>query len=149
MEIPNRFTLEKIYHAPIELVWKAITDRAHIKQWSFDFPEGFKLEVGSQFDWYGGPPDGKQWLHRGKMLEIVEGKKLVHSWEYPGYTGLSTVKWELSKVDDSTTKVHFTHIFDIPFDPNEDALRRENFAAGWDSILNSGLVDFLKNQVNN
>ncbi len=149
MNTSDRFTLEKIYKAPIGLVWKAITDRAHIKQWSFDFPDGFKLEVGSQFDWYGGPPDGKQWLHRGKMMEIVEGKKLVHTWEYPGYIGSSRIIWELSKVDDSTTKVLFTHVFDIPFDPTEEALRRENFATGWDHILNISLPDFLKTQSNN
>jgi uncharacterized protein YndB with AHSA1/START domain len=39
----NNLKLQRIYNAPIELVWKAITDREHLKQWYFDFPEDFKL----------------------------------------------------------------------------------------------------------
>jgi uncharacterized protein YndB with AHSA1/START domain len=144
MQGNNSLTLEKMYKAPVDKVWKAITDREQLKQWYFDFPEDFKLETGYQFDWHAGPPGGKQWLHRGKMMEIIESKKLVHTWEYPGYSGTSTVIWELIPMDKNTTKLIFTHQFNVPFDTKEEALRRENFAAGWNHIINTGLVEFLK-----
>ncbi len=146
MQKENSLHLEKIYNAPINIVWKAISDKTEMKKWYFDFSEGFKLEAGSEFDWYGGPPDGKQWHHRGKMLEIIDGKKLVHTWEYPGYTGTSTIIWELVAIDKSTTKLLFTQRFDVPFDPKEEALRRENFVEGWNNIININLVEFLEKQ---
>jgi uncharacterized protein YndB with AHSA1/START domain len=136
--------LEKIYNAPIEVVWKAITDRQQMKKWYFDFPEGFKLEVGSWFEWYGGDPEGKQWLHRGRILEFKKNEKLVHSWEYPGYTGISTITWKLVPVDAKTTKLIFSHEFTVPFDPSMDVFNRNNFVQGWDYIINTGLEQFLK-----
>ncbi|HEV7782190.1 MAG TPA: SRPBCC domain-containing protein [Chitinophagaceae bacterium] len=143
MEQDKTFSLTKVYQAPVETVWKAITEREQLREWYFDFPEDFKLEVGSTFDWYGGEPGGKQWLHRGKMVEIVENKKLVHTWEYPGYTGLSTVTWELKALDENTTQLIFTQEFTIPYDTSEEALRKENFIAGWNYIINTGLVEHL------
>jgi len=143
----DRIVLERTYNAPIEVVWRAITDREQLKQWYFDFPKEFKLEVGQSFDWHAGDNEHNQWLHRGKMVEIVPGKKLVHTWEYPGYSGTSTVSWELSSVDAKTTKLLFTHLFNIPFDPTMDVFKRENFVQGWDHILNKGLVEFLQKQM--
>lgn len=149
MKESNSIILERIYNAPILMVWQAITDREQLKQWYFDFSEDFKLEIGHQFDWYAGPPEGKQWHHRGKILEIVEGKKLTHTWEYPGYSGTSTVIWELVKIDNKTTKLIFTHLFSVPFDINIEALQRKNFLEGWNHILNNSLVEFLNNKVVN
>jgi len=31
--------VERTYDAPVALVWKALTDKDDIKQWSFDIPE--------------------------------------------------------------------------------------------------------------
>ena len=64
------FKIEKNYTAPINLVWQAITDRAMMKEWYFDFAEDFKLEPGAVFEWKAGDTENNQWLHRGKMLEI-------------------------------------------------------------------------------
>ena len=135
--------IERIYNAPIELVWRAITERELMKQWYFDFAEDFKPEVGAWFEWHGGEPGGKQWLHRGKMIEVVKEKKLIHTWEYPGYIGISTITWQLTAVDKENTKLNFSQVFTVPFDPNESALKRENFNGGWNHIINIGLLEFL------
>lgn len=135
--------IEKIYNAPIALVWQAITDRAMMKAWYFDFAEDFKLETGAVFEWRAGDTENNQWLHQGKMLEIIPEKTLVHSWEYPGYSGSSTVSWDLLKTDENKTKVTLTHEFTIPFDNNVPALRRENFEMGWNHIINISLQDYL------
>lgn len=142
----NRFTIEKIYAAPIGLVWKAITDRNRMKEWYFSFGEDFKLETGAVFEWHAGSPDGKQWLHRGRMLEIVPEQKLVHTWEYPGYTGSSTVHWHLTQIDEHNTRLILIHDFTIPFDPAVTALQKENFITGWNHIIHISLENFLQKQ---
>ncbi len=137
------FRIEKTYNAPVNLVWQAITDRSMMKEWYFDFADDFKLEPGAVFEWTAGDNESKQWLHRGKMLEIIPDEKLVHTWEYPGYSGTSTVSWNLAKLDDATTKLTLIHEFTIPFDVTVDAFKTENFEAGWTHIINISLEEFL------
>jgi uncharacterized protein YndB with AHSA1/START domain len=144
MNTSDPIVIDKLYKAPANLVWQAITAREHTKQWYFDFPESFKLNVGQEFEWTAGEPGGKQWLHKGRMLEIIDGKKLVHSWEYPGYSGTSKVTWELSSEDNNTTRLNFSHEFTVPFDPNEPGFKRENFVAGWNHIINIALEEYLQ-----
>lgn len=131
-------------NAPIELVWEVITKREHLKEWYFDFAEDWQVELGNEFEWIAGDQNGTQWLHAGKMLEIVDGKKLVHSWQYPGYSGYSIVTWELKKLSDTSTEILLTQYFEVPFDPNVEALRKENFVEGWTHIINISIVDYLK-----
>ena len=50
--------VERIYNAPIEKVWKAITNSDDMRQWYFDLP-GFKAEVGYEFQFTGGPDEKK------------------------------------------------------------------------------------------
>ena len=137
------FQIEKTYNAPVNMVWEAITDRTMMKEWYFNFDEDFKLETGAVFEWTAGDHDNNQWLHRGEMLEIITDEKLVHTWKYPGYSGTSTVSWNLSKLDDATTKVTLTHEFTIPFDSSVAALNTENFEAGWTHIINISLEAYL------
>ncbi|MEP7238329.1 MAG: SRPBCC domain-containing protein [Ferruginibacter sp.] len=137
------FQIEKTYNAPIALLWQAITDREMMKEWYFNFGEDFKLETGAVFEWTAGDTEDNQWLHQGKMLEIIKDEKLVHTWAYPGYSGISTVSWNLSKVNDSTTKVTLIHEFTVPFDSTVAALKTENFEMGWNHIINISLQEYL------
>jgi len=139
----ENFQVERTYNAPITLVWQAITNRAMMKEWYFDFDETFKLEPGAVFEWTAGDTENKQWLHRGKMLEIVPGEKLMHTWEYPGYKGTSTLSWNLFKVDENTTKVILIHEFTVPFDNSVAELKTSNFEMGWTHIINISLQDYL------
>ena len=135
--------IEKTCNAPIALIWQAITNRAMMKEWYFNFDEAFKLEPDAVFEWTAGDTEDNQWLHRGKMLEIIPIEKLVYSWEYPGYSGTSTLSWNLLKVDDTTTKITLIHEFTIPFDSTVAALKQENFEMGWAHIINISLLDYL------
>lgn len=77
------------------------------------------------------------------MLEIIPDKKPVHSWEYPGYAGSSTLSWNLLKIDEATTQVTLAHEFTIPFDSSVAELKRENFEMGWNHIINISLEEYL------
>lgn len=144
MDEKDIFSLTRTYNIPVQLLWEVITQKEHLKHWYFDFKEDWRLEQGTSFEWLAGHLDGVQWKHRGKMLEIVEYKKLSHTWEYPGYSGTSIVTWELTALDADHTRLDFTHYFKVPFDPTVPELGRENFVAGWKEILNSILVDYTE-----
>ncbi len=146
MEISAPITEEKTYNAQTDTIWAALTTRDQLKQWYFDFSEDFILKLDQVFEWWGGSPDGKQWLHRGVMTEIVEGKKLVHTWEYPGYIGKALVSWELDNLKDEQTHLHFKFEILIPFDPQERNLHRSNFVEGWNYIINTSLKDFVEKE---
>ncbi|HEY1009998.1 MAG TPA: SRPBCC domain-containing protein, partial [Daejeonella sp.] len=45
--------VERTYHAPIERVWKAITNKDQMKEWYFDLSE-FRAEKGFKFSFVGG-----------------------------------------------------------------------------------------------
>jgi uncharacterized protein YndB with AHSA1/START domain len=144
LQVHHPVKLERIYAAPITKVWAAITEKELLKKWYFDFAEGFKLDIGHEFEWLAGPPDGKQWLHKGKITEVIPGKKLAHTWEYPGYAGKALVEWELSEFEKDKTRLTFTFSTLVPFDPKEEALKRKNFVEGWNHIVNIGLKEFVE-----
>jgi uncharacterized protein YndB with AHSA1/START domain len=132
----------RTFAAPIEKVWEAISNKDVMKKWYFDIPD-FKLEVGTKFTWYGGPPE-KQWLHAGVVKEIIPMKKLSYSWSYPGHTGEGLAIWELTSISSNKTKLNFKFEIITPFDPQEEDLARKNFVFGWNEFINKVLVEFLE-----
>jgi len=68
------FVIERVYNAPVEKVWKALTDNSYMKQWYFDIAE-FEPVVGFEFQ-FEGSNEGRTFLHRCKITEVVEKKNL-------------------------------------------------------------------------
>src|SRR5690349_3096714 len=132
--------VERTYDAPASKVWEAITDEQKMKEWYFDI-KGFKPELGFEFTWYGDDGETK-WLHAGKITEVIPGKKLSHSWSYPGYAGESIVTWELF-AEGNKTRVKLTHTGLETFPPEMKAFNRENFVGGWTEILSNMLTGYL------
>lgn len=136
------FIIERTYNAPAEKVWKAITDKDDMKKWYFDLPE-FKPEVGFEFRFYGGAPDGKQFLHVCRITEVIPGKKLKHTWTYPEeFDVVSYVTFELTP-EGNQTKVTLTHEGIGDFPQNKD-FARHNFEAGWTDIIGNSLKEFVE-----
>jgi len=134
------FVIERTYNAPIEKVWKAITDKDEMKEWYFNLEE-FKLEVGFEFRFTGGTEENK-YLHICKITEVIPGKKLTHSWKYDCYTGESFVTFELFKQGDKTT-LKLTHAGLETF-PDIPDFARHNFEAGWTHITGTSLFEYLE-----
>ena len=132
---------ERTYKAPIEKVWKAITDPADMKQWYFDLPE-FIPVVGCEFQFEGGPPN-KTYLHLCKVTEVIPGRKIQYSWRYDGYDGNSLVTFELFPEGDHT-RLKLTHEGLETFPKENPDLAKENFVQGWDEITGTNLKDFLE-----
>jgi len=134
------FEIERTYNAPVEKVWKAITNKEQMKQWYFDISE-FKPEVGFEFTFNGGSKE-KTYVHLCKIIEVVPNKKLKHSWHYEGYEGMSYVTWELFDEGEST-RVKLTHQGLETFPQTTPDFARESFATGWTYILGTSLEKYL------
>lgn len=136
--------LKREFEVSREKLWYVLTDNELLKQWYFDFKGNFKLQVGHEFEWEAGPPNGKKWLHKGKILKFVPEEMLAHSWEYPGYSGEAKLSWELSEITKGRTLLQLQFEFVQPFDYNIDALRRKHFYEGWQYFIFNALPDYLQ-----
>lgn len=135
------FVIEQTYNAPVEKVWKAITDVNQMRQWYFDLKD-FKPEVGFEFQFEGGK-DNDVYVHLCKVTEVETGKKLTHSWRYEGYEGNSFVTWELFPEGDKT-RVKLTHSGLETFPQHDPNFKRESFAGGWTHITGISLKNFVE-----
>lgn len=135
-------TLERSFNASKADVWRALTEKELMKQWYFDLPE-FKAEVGFRFEFTGGHEDGIQYRHLCEVTEVVHEQKLVYSWKYDGYEGLSYVGFELTEEKEGT-RLKLTHTGIDSFPADNPDLAIHNFEAGWNQIINTSLQDFLE-----
>ena len=131
----------KTVNAPAAKVWKALTDKDEMKKWYFDIPE-FKPVTGLEFQFVGGDEEN-QFLHLCKVMEVIPGKKLAHTWRYEGYEGNTLVTFELFDEGNDTTTVKLTHEGVETF-PKIPSFKKENFVGGWNQIIGVSLPKFLE-----
>jgi uncharacterized protein YndB with AHSA1/START domain len=133
--------VERVLDAPIEMVWKALTDVGQMKQWYFTELESFKPEVGFETQ-VNVRHEGKDYLHFWKVTEVVPGKKIAYSWKYADYDGDSVVSFELFP-EAAGTRLKLTHTGLETFHrETTPSLERGNFLKGWTHFANS-LKEFL------
>ena len=132
--------IERTFNAPVERVWKALTDVEQMRQWYFDLKE-FKPEVGFEFQFVV-EHEGTTYDHRCKITEVAPQKKLAYTWRYEGHEGDSLVTFELF-ADGDKTRLKLTHEGLETF-PKTPAYARENFEKGWTEIIRSELKQFVE-----
>lgn len=133
--------IERVFNAPAEKIWQALTDKDQMKKWYFDLRE-FKPEVGFEFRFEGGPP-GKVYVHICVITEVIPNKRFSHSWRYDGYGGITFVTWDLLAEGDST-RVTLKHEGLETFPQDEPDFARGNFEAGWNDIVGRSLKEFVE-----
>jgi uncharacterized protein YndB with AHSA1/START domain len=136
------FIIERTYNAPIAKVWKAITNKDDMKQWYVDIAE-FRLEVGFEFEFYGGKDDPSQYRHLCKITEVIPGKKLSYTWKYDGYEGNSHVIFELFE-EGNKTRLKLTHAGLETFPASNPDLAKQNFVEGWTEIIGTLLKEHVE-----
>jgi len=136
-------TVERIFDAPPEQVWQALSDNAQMKRWYFDLPE-FKPQVGFQFQFKGGPVPERQYTHLCEVVEVIPGKKLSYTWRYDGYSGDSLVAFEIVPRDDGQTLLRLSHTGLETFPHDNEDMAAKNFAEGWNQIINISLKKFFE-----
>ena len=133
--------VERTFKASTSVVWKALTDKDEMKKWYFDLKE-FKAEKGFVFQFVSGPPNETQYTHICEITEVVPEKKLIYSWRYEGYEGISIVTFELRALGNETI-VTLTHKGIESF-PKHPHFAPGNFKDGWNHIINTSLKEHLE-----
>jgi len=134
--------IERTFNAPIDKVWKAITDKEQMKQWYFDLKE-FRPEVGFEFQFSGGD-EVKQYLHLCKITEVIPLKKLTYTWSYEHLKPVTFVTFELFP-EGEKTKLKLTHAGVDQFPTDDPNFARNSFVQGWTDIIGSLLKQYLEN----
>ena len=135
------FVIERTYDAPIEKVWKAITDKDQMKEWYFNI-KTFRPEVGFEFQFEAGSEE-KKYLHLCKIIDVEPGKKLSYSWRYDGVPGNSIVTFELFPEGEGT-RLKLTHEGLETFITDNKDFAKESFAKGWEFIIGKSLKEFVE-----
>jgi uncharacterized protein YndB with AHSA1/START domain len=136
------FVIERTLNAPVEKVWKAISDKDEMKHWYFDLAV-FKPEVGFEFQFYGEGHKGDKYLHLCKVVEAIPHKKLAYSWSYENLKGYSVVSFELFPEGD-TTRIKLTHEGLESFSENGPDFAKESFMQGWTELIGNLLPNFVE-----
>lgn len=125
-----------------EEIWNLLTNNEEMKHWYFPLEE-FKAEKGFKFTFYGGT-ETRQYLHLCEVTEVAECSRLSYTWQYDGIPGKTIVTFTLEPADDKTL-VEISHSGIESFGTGNPDLAPENFAAGWDYILNESLKNHAEN----
>jgi uncharacterized protein YndB with AHSA1/START domain len=127
--------IERTFDAPMEIVWKAITNKKDMEEWwPHTAPmETFVPEVGFETQ-FSIRHNEKDFLHLWRVTEVIPGKKITYDWKFGGKPGNSSVTFELSPEGDKT-KLRLTHRGLETFLPDSNPeLGRGNFLMGWTSL---------------
>jgi uncharacterized protein YndB with AHSA1/START domain len=135
--------IERVFDAPIEAVWQALTDKERVKEWYFEIPD-FAATPGHEFG-FSVEHEGANYVHLCRVTEVIPGRKLAYTWRYEGQEGDSLVTWELAPEAGGAgdrTRLRLTHDGLESFPALPDYARR-NFVRGWTFILGQGLGGYL------
>lgn len=133
--------IERVFNAPVEKVWNAITDKNQIKEWFFDIEE-FSLEPGFEFRFVGGK-DNVNYLILCKVIDVVKGRKFSYSWRYEGFRGNSTVTFELFPESEGT-RLKLTHEGLETFPMGKPGFLNGSFIPDWEEYLIGNLKKILE-----
>ena len=137
--------IERVYNAPVERVWHAITDLEQMRQWYFPTLTEFEPEIGFE-TMFNVENSGKVFPHIWKIKEVIRNKKISYEWEFGGYPGDSLVSFELFN-EDSKTRIVLTHdkveTFRGYVHPD---LAKENFVQGWTYFIGTALRAFVEQE---
>jgi len=143
----KKVTVERIFDANIQAVWRAITEKDLMKQWYFDVDD-FRPEVGFKFRFPGQGHKGEEYMHICEVTEVIPSKRLQYSWTYENHEGYSLVTFELSEQDNGQTKLVLTHTGLESFPNNNPDFAKESFNEGWNYLVNISLKDFMAKNSN-
>jgi uncharacterized protein YndB with AHSA1/START domain len=136
----NAVLIERTFNAPVERVWKALTNVEEMRHWYFDLKE-FKPAVGFEFEFIV-EHKGMKYHHLCRVTAVIPSKKLAYTWRYKGHEGDSLVTFELAAVGDKT-RLKLTHEGLETF-PKTPAFARKRFMEGWTEIIGSSLKQFVE-----
>jgi len=138
------FTIETTFPVPAGKIWEALTIKEQMKQWHFDLAD-FRPEIGFEFTFTGTGNTGEPYMHLCRITEVINRRKLSHTWQYKGFAGMSQVTSELFPEDDATT-LQLTHNDLEKLAANGPDFAHESCTAGWTYIIGTFLKNFIEKE---
>lgn len=124
-----------IANATPDKIFSAISNENELSKWWVDIPK-LELKLGGKLSFRFLKENSEQlkkdYIVKGKVIELILNKKLVYSWkpiDEPEFSD-SLVTWELEEFDSSKTKVKVIH------SGLENCKSFEKLDAGWTFFLN-------------
>jgi len=139
---PEPVVVEQTYDVPVDVVWKAITDKDQMRQWFFESIDGFKPDPGFETQFNVRAYD-QDYLHVWKVTDVIPKKRTVYNWKYGGFPGDSFVIWELSEKP-AGSKLKLTHKGYETFPKDNPVFSREATQAGWHYFICERLKAFVE-----
>lgn len=134
--VEQRFSVSK------QTLWQAITETAQMREWFFSNIPAFDPVKGFTTEFMVETPE-KEFLHIWKILEVIPERKIIYNWRYGGYTGNSTVTFELSEGQPGAM-LKLTHAGMESFPPEIPEFSRANCKAGWEYFIGESLRKYLE-----
>ena len=138
-------TLERIFDAPLEIVWEAWTQSEHIAKWWA--PPGMEMTVvkhdfreGGQWEYTMTMPNGQNFVACGTYSKIVQQSLIETSADFKPMTEGVTMVAEFKALGDQTS-----FVFKV-IHPTEEYCKQQEemgFYNGWGSIF-KGLNEYLQ-----
>jgi uncharacterized protein YndB with AHSA1/START domain len=146
-ESSRTVSLNRIFNAPIALVWEAWTHPEHIAQWWSPAGTETKIiahdfRVGGNWKYAMPMPNGQEFIAEGVYLEIVEFKKIVSGASFRPMTEDVEIQALFEDLGDTTG---FT--FNVVHKTVEYCMQQEKMGImnGWGSVF-TRLEGFLKSR---
>ncbi len=134
----DTLTLERVFTAPLELVFDFVTKRENLTRWwgheGMTLPEEM-LDFSRTGAWFSvmKSPEGKTYKVSGQVTKVAAPNLVAFTWGWHDETDdrgrESHVMIELSDLGDGKTKLVLSHR-DLPDDQS-----RDNHRMGWTSFL--------------
>ena len=111
----------RVFDAPRELVWEAMTRPEHLRRWYG--PRGTELvscdidlRPGGAFRYVLRTPEGHEAAFSGVYREVVRPERVVNTWEFEAFPGHGAVETATLKEEDGRTTVRLSIVFQTPED---------------------------------
>ena len=138
----NPIRVLQTFDASIETVWKAITKLEQMHQWYFPNIPDFKPEIGFKTRFLI-QNEGRNFTHIWKVKEVILHEIIGYSWNFEEYTGEGYSTFELAEKDEKTQLTLKSYVV-VAFPDDIPEFKRESGQAGWDYLIKTSLVDYLK-----
>ncbi|WP_129714366.1 SRPBCC domain-containing protein [Pedobacter sp. SYP-B3415] len=138
--------VEEVFDTSLEVLWKALTDKAELGKWYFNLSD-FKPEPGFEFSFEGTGHTGDRLVHICRITEVTPMEMLQYSWQYTHIPGFSLVTFELFE-EPQGVRLRVTHTGLESFPQNRPDFTAGSFSGGWTEILKEWLGRYLASNDN-
>jgi uncharacterized protein YndB with AHSA1/START domain len=130
-------TIKRTFHAPLEIVWQAWTEAAHIVKWWGPVDMNTRViehdfRIGGKWQYAMTMPDGDEFITDGEYTDIVPMKRIVSSANFKPMTEGVEIQALFEASGDTT---HFTFNIVHPTEAYKIAQEKMGILNGWGSVF--------------